>query len=134
MLVTLASHDLDVCARTVKVLAGDGCDDLRAALASTLRNKFFLLWREKTPTALDVCQALLREASGSSGPRPQLSAAPASSDIEWYRAMAINCLVWSGDLVDPTNGATSCHRHDIKAPWAARRAATALIGAYIFLR
>jgi hypothetical protein len=73
----------------------------------------------------------MREATGAA---PAELAPAATSDIAWCRAMAINCLVWSGDLVDPTNGATSCHRHDMMAPWAARRPATALIGAYIFLR
>jgi hypothetical protein len=132
MLVTLASHDLDLCARTVKVLAADSSGDVRAAIASTLRNRIIASWRSEQSSPLAVCQTLLREATGCAV--PDLGAAPASSDVEWCRAMAVNCLVWSGDLADPTNGATSCHRHDVKAPWAARRAATALIGAYIFLR
>lgn len=132
MLVTLASHDLDLCARTVKILAPDGTDDLRAALACTLRNRFVALWRRDTPCVLEMCQNLLREATGSSC--AQLSMAALFSDAEWCRAMAINCLVWAGDLGDPTNGATSCHRHDMTAPWAAKRPATALIGTYIFLR
>ena len=131
MLVTLASHDLDLCARTVKVLVSGGADELRAALAWTLRNRFMDAWRKTTPSALDICQDLLREATGCSGGQ---FLATALSDPEWCRAMAINCLVWSGDLADPTNGATSCYRHDMQAPWAAERAATALIGAYIFLR
>jgi hypothetical protein len=132
MLVSLASHDLDLCARTVKVLAADCNGEVLAALASTLRNRIIVSWRRDTPSPLDVCRALLIEATGN--PVPQLCNAPASSDIEWCRAMAVNCLVWSGDLADPTKGATSCHRHDVQAPWAARRAATALIGSYIFLR
>lgn len=132
MLVSLASHDLDLCARTVKVLAADCSGEVLSALASTLRNRMIVSWRTETPSPRDICQALLIEATGN--PVPQLSDAPASSDVEWCRAMAVNCLVWSGDLADPTNGATSCHRHDVKAPWAARRAPTALIGSYIFLR
>lgn len=132
MLVTLASHDLDLCARTVTILAAGGTDDLRAALACTLRNRFIASWRNDTPCVREMCQSVLREATGSAC--AQISAAAASSDVEWCRAMAINCLVWAGDLDDATNGATSCHRHDMTAPWAARRAATALIGTYIFLR
>jgi hypothetical protein len=132
MLITLAFHDLDLCARTVKFLAGEGADDLRAALASTLRNRFVALTQKQTPTILHVCQTLLHEATGGAISQPE--AMTPFSDIEWCRAMAMNCLVWSGDVADPTNGATSCHRHNMKAPWAARRNATALIGAYIFLR
>jgi hypothetical protein len=132
MLITLAFHDLDLCARTVKLLAGEGADDLRAALASTLRNRFVALAQKQTPSVLHVCQSLLHEAIGCAVAQPD--AMTAFSDVEWCRAMAMNCLVWSGDVADPTNGATSCHRHDMKAPWAARRDATALIGAYIFLR
>ena len=131
MLVTLAPQDLDICARTVKFLDKDGADNLGAALASALRNRFLLSCRSRKPTISRVCQDFLREATGE----PPVELAPAAtSDVAWCRAMAINCLVWSGDLADPTNGATSCHRHDLKAPWAARRSATALIGAYIFLR
>ena len=132
MLITLAFHDLDLCARTVKLLTGEGADDLRTALASTLRNRFVALTQQQTPSILHVCQALLHEATGGAVSRPGDIAT--FSDVEWCRAMAMNCLVWSGDVADPTNGATSCHRHDMKAPWAARRDATALIGAYIFLR
>jgi hypothetical protein len=132
MLVTLASHDLDLCARTVKVLAPGGTDDLRAALACTLRNRFVALGRRDVPCVREMCQSLLREATGSAC--AQISAITPSSDVEWCRVMAINCLVWAGDVNDLTNGATSCHRHDMTAPWAARRAATALIGTYIFLR
>jgi hypothetical protein len=133
MLVTLASRDLDLCARTVKFLASGGADDLRAALACTLRNRLLAAWRAAMPSAMDVCQDFCREATGTACAQLFL-ATGASCDVEWYRALAINCLAWSGDLVDPTNGATSCHRHDMNARWAARRAATALIGAYIFLR
>jgi hypothetical protein len=132
MQVTLASHDLDLCARTVKVLASGGADEILAALAWTLRNRFIASWRQETPATPDLCQDFLREATGSTA--PVLESTTTSSDVEWCRAMAINCLVWAGDLVDPTNGATSCHRHDMRAPWAERRDATALIGAYIFLR
>ena len=132
MQITLASHDLDLCAQTVKVLASGGADDLRAALAWALRNRLSSAAREKDPATPEICRNFLREATGSVDTR--LAPTTTSSDVEWCRAMAINCLVWAGDLVDLTNGATSCHRHDMQAPWASHRAATALIGSYIFLR
>jgi hypothetical protein len=132
MQVTLASHDLDLCARTVKVLANGGADELRAALAWALRNRLIAAPRRETCATPEVCKDFLREATGFDD--SLLAPTTTSSDVEWCRAMAINCLVWAGDLVDLTNGATSCHRHDMQAPWAADRAATALIGSYIFLR
>jgi hypothetical protein len=131
MLVTLASRDLDICACTVKRLAAGGNDELRAALACTLRNRLVAFSRRGPVAPLKVCRDFLREATGASKERlPQEE----KSGAEWCRAMAVSCLAWSGDLVDPTNGATSCHRHDMPAPWATGRAATALIGEYIFLR
>lgn len=132
MLITLGSQDLAVCARTVKALAVKQPDDLKAALAWTLRNRITALAQTARPRAPDVCLSLLREATALA--ERQLPRAPAASDAEWRRTQAINSLVWSGELADPTNGATSCHRHDITVRWAARRVATALIGAYIFLR
>ena len=131
MLITLASHDLDICARTVEVLAAGGNNELRAALACTLRNRLVACSRHSPLAAAEICRDFLHQAMGRSRehlPREQ------GSGPEWWRAMAMNCLAWSGDLVDPTNGATSCHRHDLAAPWAAGRAATALIGDYIFFR
>jgi hypothetical protein len=132
MLITLGSQDLAVCARTVKVLAVEQPDDLKAALAWTLRNRITALAQTARPRAHEVCLALLREATASAPPK--VPRAPAASDADWQRTLAINTLVWSGELVDPTNGAISCHRHDVTMRWAARRVATALIGAYIFLR
>jgi hypothetical protein len=132
MIITLASHDIDLCTRTVLAIAAGEKADVQTALAWTLRNRFIASARNGDPTADAVCRDLLREATGS--PSATLPEAPASSEAEWRRALEINCLVWSGDLADPTNGATSCHRHDRTARWAARRVPTALIGAYIFLR
>lgn len=132
MLITLGSQDLALCARTVTALALEQPDDLKAALAWTLRNRITALAQTARPRAHDVCLALLREATALAAPK--LPRTPVAPNAEWRRTLAINGLVWSGELADPTNGATSCHRHDITVRWAARRVATALIGAYIFLR
>jgi hypothetical protein len=131
MLITLASHDLNVCARTVEVLAAGGNNELRAALACTLRNRLVASSLRGPLAPAEICRDFLYQATGQS--REHLPR-EAGSGAEWCRAMAMNCLAWSGDLVDPTNGATSCHRHDLTAPWAAGRPAKALIGDYIFLR
>jgi hypothetical protein len=132
MMITLESQDLNLCARTVTVMASGAADDLKAALAWTLRNRFLARARIAKPCAKAICHDLLREGTGCT--TAALPPAPPSADADWCRALAINCLVWSGDLADPTSGATSCHRHDMTARWAARRVPTALIGAYIFLR
>jgi hypothetical protein len=132
MMITLESQDLDLCARAVTVMATGDTDDLKAALAWTLRNRFLERAKVERPSTLAICNALLREATGSKA--ASLPPPLEQPDPDWCRALAINCLVWSGDLVDPTSGATSCHRHDKTARWATKRVPTALIGAYIFLR
>jgi hypothetical protein len=132
MIITLESQDLDLCARTVAAMATGETDDLKAALAWTLRNRFLCRAKVERPCTRAICHALLREGTGCS--TASLPLPPATPTVDWCRALAINCLVWSGDLVDPTSGATSCHRHDIMARWAAKRVPTALIGTYIFLR
>jgi hypothetical protein len=132
MLITLESQDLALCARTIHALAPEQPDDLKAALAWTLRNKIAAAAKIARPRPQDICRDLLREATAAVSPR--LPRAPGGSNADWRRTLVINRLVWHGELADPTNGATSCHRHDVTARWAARRVATALIGAYIFLR
>lgn len=132
MMITLESQDLDFCARAVTAMATGETDDLKAALAWTLRNRFLERAKVERPSALAVCNALLREATGSKA--ASLPPPADQPDPDWCRSLAINRLVWSGDLVDPTSGATSCHRHDRTVRWATKRVPTALIGAYIFLR
>lgn len=48
------------------------------------------------------------------------------------RAFAVACLVLSGDLDDPTDGATHFHRHDENPRWARRATPKALIGGHLF--
>jgi hypothetical protein len=132
MLMSLASNNLDVYARTVAALSEGGADDLKTALAWTLRNRLTALGPVGASYSEEACLDVLREATGRKN--SALPPAPMTPHPDWCRSLAINCLVWSGDLEDPTDGATSCHRHDIKPLWAGRRVATALIGPYIFLR
>jgi hypothetical protein len=53
MLITLGSQDLTLCARTVTALALEQPDDLKAALAWTLRNRITVLAQTARPRARD---------------------------------------------------------------------------------
>tara|TARA_R110000868_G_scaffold244926_4_gene501414 strand:+ start:9434 stop:9883 length:450 start_codon:yes stop_codon:yes gene_type:complete len=48
------------------------------------------------------------------------------------RAFAVACLVLSGDIDDPTGGATHFHRHTLNPKWARRATPKALIGQHMF--
>lgn len=66
---------------------------------------------------------------------PQGGAAARAPDVfdpVLCRALAVACLVLSGDLDDPTDGATHFHRHTEQPGWARRATPKALIGRHIF--
>jgi hypothetical protein len=48
------------------------------------------------------------------------------------RALAVACLVLSGGVTDPTEGATHFHLHTEQPKWARAATPKALIGRYIF--
>lgn len=125
--------DLEICALTVARLGGDEPDDVRAPLAWVIRNRLLsaALPPGAVPNLARTCRAILHEAVGGAG---QLSPKTALTASDWCRLYAVNCLVWAGDLADPTAGATACHRHDITRSWARGRTPTALLGPYIFFR
>lgn len=50
----------------------------------------------------------------------------------FLRALAIACLIMSGDIADPTDGATHFHRHDEEPAWAWAARPKALIGWHLF--
>lgn len=58
--------------------------------------------------------------------------APGLADPGLCRALAVACLVLSGDLDDPTGGATHFHRHTEHPEWARRATPKALIGRHLF--
>lgn len=53
-------------------------------------------------------------------------------NVLFSRAFSIGCLVWNGDITDPTGGAVRCHRHDKMPEWARDLAPSALIGERMF--
>lgn len=129
----LDPDDLSICARAVAHMAGDQPDDIRACLAWVIKNR---LTRAAAacaalPDLARTCKDVLFEALG---PRQRTEGGAALSDREWSRIYAVSCLVWAGELDDPTGGATSCHRHDLRKKWARDREPTALLGPYIFYR
>ncbi|MCP5433196.1 MAG: hypothetical protein H6923_07990 [Alphaproteobacteria bacterium] len=73
----------------------------------------------------EACAGILREGAL---PRPDLA------DPAFARAVAIACRVWSGDLADPTHGATRYHPHAEEPAWAHACRATALLGRLCFYR
>lgn len=54
------------------------------------------------------------------------------ADREFCRALAAACLAASGDIDDPTGGATHFHLHTEEPRWAATATPKALIGRHIF--
>ncbi len=54
------------------------------------------------------------------------------TDTGFCRAFAVACLVLSGDIEDPTGGATHFHRHAENPKWARRATPKALIGRHLF--
>lgn len=54
------------------------------------------------------------------------------ADAAFARAFAVACLVLSGDIDDPTGGATHFHRHSRNPKWARGAVPKALIGQHMF--
>lgn len=69
---------------------------------------------------------------GGSGGAPARARQPSHIKRLPWRAIAIACLVVSGDLEDPTDGATHFHRHSEDPEWAQAAMPKALIGGYIY--
>lgn len=71
------------------------------------------------------------DGEGSGG--AVMAAPPAGlPDPAFCRAFAVACLVLSGDMDDPTNGATHFHRHSDNPDWALGLRPKALIGQHFF--
>jgi len=49
-------------------------------------------------------------------------------------AMSVACRAVAGEIFDPTQGATRCHRHDMEPDWAAAHVATAILGDVVFYK
>jgi hypothetical protein len=133
MLMRFFPKDIDLCARAIAVLGGEQPDDVSASLSWVIKNRLNSVAgpRAVLPDLARVCREVLWEAA-----ELQQSGHESAnlSNSEWCRIYAVNCLVWAGDLDDPTNGATSCHRHDTIRKWARSRTPTALLGPFIFYR
>lgn len=78
----------------------------------------------------EACHSVMRDA----GPLESTNgvSASASADPDYYRALAVVCLVLCGEQADPTQGAVEFHRHDELPDWASRRVPSALIGSWLF--
>lgn len=107
-------HSLLAIARTVRDLSCNWDADEKVALAWTLRNR---LTGCAAPTA---DQVPIHETESS------------LDDPALAEAMALVVAVWLGEVPDPTNGATACHRHDLLPAWARFRKVKALIGEQLF--
>lgn len=79
---------------------------------------------------LQICRQFIHEEYGAVSLN---GGAPAAFDnAQFSRAFSTICLVWNGDVEDPTNGATRCHRHDQLPNWAMEAEPSALIGSRFF--
>lgn len=72
-----------------------------------------------------------REGGGNGGAAVQPCESLNIERLPW-RAFAIACLVVSGDMEDPTGGATHFHRHTENPEWALAATPKALIGSYLY--
>lgn len=72
-----------------------------------------------------------RDDGGQGGAPARTAEASRAERLPW-QAFAIACLVMSGDMEDPTDGATYFHRHTENPHWARRARPKALIGSYIY--
>jgi hypothetical protein len=70
-----------------------------------------------------------REGGGNGGAQ---ACEPLAVERLPWRAFAIACLVVSGDMEDPTAGATHFHRHTENPEWAQAATPKALIGSYVY--
>ncbi|MEJ2123324.1 MAG: hypothetical protein P8Y47_00620 [Alphaproteobacteria bacterium] len=133
--MSLPPVDLDVCARTLALMDDGQPDHIRVSLAWMIRNRLILQAANTNADApLSVprtCRDILWEAVGyiKSSAVQMLLPPP-----DWGCYYAVTQLVWAGDVMDQTRGATCCHRHDRTPDWARDRAPTALIGPYLFFR
>jgi spore germination cell wall hydrolase CwlJ-like protein len=66
------------------------------------------------------------------GPERAGETCPNFNDRAFCRAFAAACLAASGDLADPTGGATHFHLHTDEPFWASAATPKALIGRHIF--
>jgi len=71
------------------------------------------------------------DGGGQGGAAARVSKPLSLERLPW-RAFAIACLVVSGDMEDPTGGATHFHRHTENPDWAQAATPKALIGSYVY--
>lgn len=117
-------------ALAVRDLAGGSDREERIALAWTLRNRI----AERAPSVA---------LKPGSIPPPQAANRRQAEeaftlhcdrldDPQLADALELVVAVWLGDIPDPTNGATACHRHDLQPSWARFKSVKALIGEQLF--
>jgi spore germination cell wall hydrolase CwlJ-like protein len=104
--------ELMALALAIRDEARDEAEEGRLALAWAARNRMALFGR-------DPC-------CGAKGERPDFA------DAAFCRAFAAACLAASGDLPDPTGGATHFHLHTDEPFWASAATPKALIGRHLF--
>jgi len=113
-------------------LAGGESALTRTALSWTFRNRLAVL--EESQLSCSYAD----ELSCSGKRRVEVSSEvsdTADCDFQsedFCMALSSLCMVWSGALSDPTDGALSFHRHDQRPPWARSAEPCALIGSYFF--
>jgi hypothetical protein len=133
MLMSLPPVDINVCARTLALMDDEQPDYIRVSLAWMIRNRLiFQATNADAPVCVSrTCREILSEAVGFIKSSALQLLRPLPDCGHYY---AVTQLVWAGDVLDQTGGATCCHRHDRTPEWSKDRAPTALIGPYLFFR
>lgn len=116
-------------AETVLVVASDDTEPVQTAMVWVLLNRARQAGGEEgvPPSGVllsRLCGELMSEVKRAS---PE-ARTPALDTAEFCRALATVCLVCSGDIADPTQGATRFHRHDEMPEWARLAEPRALLG------
>lgn len=119
-------EEMNRLARALRAIAADEADATQVALAWLARN----LVHAEGLSVRESCTRLRGLVPGT----PNGTRRSENPDRGYCRALSATCLVWAGERVDPTAGATLAHRHNEMPAWTEHAKGTALIGPWMFYR
>jgi len=130
----VSNSDMHEFACTVWKLAGFESVESQTAMACLVLNRLESAARCESRygagTLAAACSSVLVDHT-IAGDTPKTCDA-GFADIGFCRVFSIVCGVWSGDLVDPTNGAVDFHDHTQNPVWSRDRTPNALIGRHFY--
>jgi len=128
-------HDLIIMTQLMMLFAAGGPSLAREGLAFMVKNRVVLA---KTHLAGFGCPHPVYGSGDWASACVEVTNIPFHPDAGMSRAqvlaMSVACQAVAGEIFDPTQGATRCHRHDIEPDWAAAHVATAILGDVVFYK